>query len=155
MLVGGTELILSMVAARVVRKRPITRQRWCGAGIMMVGLVLVACSDLVSGNESSEKFGLGLLLVILKVIVGTSKDMVRELFLQEGDFSATLLLGMEGVYGLWMAVPLYFLLGPVAGYDPVEAFRGIGASSLGIGYTFGLLLISFVTLACTRSSVQP
>jgi drug/metabolite transporter (DMT)-like permease len=145
MLVGGTKLILSMVIARVVRKMPIARQKWCGAGIMVVGLVLVACSDFVSDNESSESFGLGVLFVMLKVIMGVSKDMVQELFIQESDYSATLLLGMESVYGLLMAVPLYFLLGPVAGYDPVEAFRGIGESSLSIGYTFGLLLIFFVT----------
>jgi hypothetical protein len=145
MLVGGTKLILSMVIARIVRKMPIARQKWCGAGIMVAGLVLVACSDLVSDNESSESFGLGVLFVMLKIIMGVSKDMVQELFIQEGDYSATLLLGMEGVYGLLMAVPLYFLLGPVAGYDPVEAFRGIGESSLSLGYTFGLLLIFFVT----------
>ena len=144
MLIGGMELILSIVAARVVRKRHIAKQRWCGAGIMLIGLVLVACSDLVSDNESSESFGLGLLFVVLKVVMGVSKDMTQELFMQEGGLSATLLLGMEGVYGLLMAVPLYFLLGPVAGYDPVEAFRGIGESALSIGYTFGLLLIFFV-----------
>jgi hypothetical protein len=144
MLIGGMELILSIVAARVVRKRHIAKQRWCGAGIMLIGLVLVACSDLVSDNESSESFGLGLLFVVLKVIMGVSKDMTQELFMQEGDYSATSLLGMEGVYGVLMAVPLYFLLGPVAGYDPVDAFRGIGESSLSIGYTFGLVIIFFV-----------
>jgi drug/metabolite transporter (DMT)-like permease len=126
MLVDGTELTFRMVAARVVRKRLIVRQRWRGAGIMMVGLVLVACSDLVSNNESSESFGLGEVFVILKIIMGVSKDMVQELFMQEGDFPATSLLGMEGVDGLLMAVPLYSLLGPVAGYDQVEAFRAIG-----------------------------
>jgi hypothetical protein len=154
MLIGGMELILSIVAARVVRKRHIATERWCGAGIMLVGLVLVACSDLVSDNESSESFGLGLLFVVLKVIMGVTKDMTQELFMQEGDYSATSLLGMEGLYGVLMAVPLYFLLGPVAGYDPVEAFQGIGESSLSIGYTFGLLLF-FSLLVCTRFSVRP
>lgn len=144
MLIGGMELILSIVAARVVRKRHIATQRWCGAAIMMVGLVLVACSDLVSDNESSESFGLGLLFVVLKVIMGVSKDMTQELFMQEGNISATLLLGMEGVYGLLMAIPLYFLLGPVTGYDPIDGFRVIGESPLSIGYTFGLLIIFFV-----------
>jgi hypothetical protein len=144
MLIGGMELILSIVAARVVRKRIIAKQRWCGAGIMMVGLVLVACSDLVSDTESSDSFGLGILFVFLKVIMGVSKDMTQELFMQEGNFSATLLLGMEGMYGVLMAVPLYFLLGPVAGYDPVEAFRGIGESLLSIGYTLGLIIVFFI-----------
>jgi drug/metabolite transporter (DMT)-like permease len=144
MLIGGMELILSIVAARVVRKRDIAKQRWCGAGIMMVGLVLVACSDLVSDNESSESFGLGILFVFMKVIMGVSKDMTQELFMQEGKFSTTLLLGMESVYGVLMAVPLYFILGPFAGYDPVESFRGIGESSLSIGYTMGLILVFLV-----------
>jgi drug/metabolite transporter (DMT)-like permease len=98
MLMGGMELISSIVAARVVRKRDVATQRWCGAGIMLVGLVLVvACSDLVSDNESSESFGLGILFVVLKVIVSVLGDITQELFMQEGKFSATLLLGMEAV----------------------------------------------------------
>jgi hypothetical protein len=76
--------------------------------------------------------------------MGVSKDMTQELFMQEGNFSATLLLGMEGMYGVLMAVPLYFLLGPVAGYEPVDAFQDIGESALSIGYTFGLILIFLV-----------
>jgi hypothetical protein len=43
-----------------------------------------------------------------------------------------------------MAVPLYFLLGPIAGYDPLESFRGIGESSLIIGFTVGLILVFLV-----------
>jgi hypothetical protein len=77
--------------------------------------------------------------------MSVSKDnMTQELFMQEGGFSATLLPVMEGTYSVLMAVPLYFLLGPVSGYDPVEAFRGIGESLLSIGYTLGLIIVFFI-----------
>jgi hypothetical protein len=68
----------------------------------------VACSDLVSDNETSSSFGLGILFVCLKAIMSVSKGMTQELFMQEADLSATLLLGMEGMYGVLMAVPYIF-----------------------------------------------
>jgi uncharacterized membrane protein HdeD (DUF308 family) len=43
------------------------------------------------------------------------------------------------------AIPLYFLIGPLAGYDPVESFRGIGESLLSIGYTVGLIIVLFAS----------
>jgi drug/metabolite transporter (DMT)-like permease len=161
MLLGGMELIVSIFAARFVRKRHIARQRWYGAGIMTIGLVLVACSDLLpndNSGSSSESLGLGILFVFLTTISSVSQNLTRELFIQEGKVSATWLLGMEGSSGLIMVVPLYFLIGPLAGYDPVESFRGIGDSSLSIGYTVGLILgFSFASMfsvlgtACTSS----
>jgi hypothetical protein len=43
-LIGRMELIISIAAARVVRRGIWYKQN--GAGIMLIGLVLVACSDL-------------------------------------------------------------------------------------------------------------
>jgi drug/metabolite transporter (DMT)-like permease len=148
MLLCGSELILSIFAARFVRKRHIPRQRWYGAGIMAIGLVLVACSDLVPNDDSgssSESLGLGILFVFLTTIISVSQNMTRELFIQEGNVSAIWLLGMDGSSGLLMGIPLYFLIGPLAGYDPVESFRGIGESWLSIGYTVGLIIVLFAS----------
>jgi hypothetical protein len=80
----------------------------------MLGLVF----DDNSGS-SSESLGLGILFVFLKVIMGSC-------FMQEGNISATWLLDMEGLNGAIMTIPLHFLIGPHAGYDPVESFRSIG-----------------------------
>jgi hypothetical protein len=62
---------------------------------MMVGLVLVAYSDLVSDDESSESFDHGVLFfMILKIIIA----VFRKIY---GDFSAILLLlGMDGESGV-------------------------------------------------------
>jgi hypothetical protein len=86
---------------------------------------------------------MGILFVFLKVVSGVSQNMTRELFIQEGNVSATWLLGMEGSSGLLMAIPLYFLIGPLAGYNPVESFWGICESSFSIGYTVGLIFALF------------
>jgi hypothetical protein len=40
-LISGLELVLSVFAARIVRKRMISRTRWFGVGIVFVGLMLV------------------------------------------------------------------------------------------------------------------
>lgn len=147
MLIGGLELLGSIVAARWIRKREIPRQRWYGAAVVVAGLVLIASADLTNNtNEAAAArgFGLGILFTVLKVVMGVLKDMSQELFMQEGGFSATLLLGLEGAYGLAIAIPLYFAIGPLTGENPVVSFQQIGQSALSMGYTIGLIFILFL-----------
>lgn len=146
LLIGGLELILSVVAAKIIRKRYILRQRWYGSAILIVGLALIASSDFMNEYESdsSKSVGLGILFVLLKVIMGVLKDMSQELFMQESDFSATLLLGLEGVYGVMMALPLYFVLEPLFGLSERQSLQFIGQSAFSIGYTIGLIIVLFL-----------
>ena len=172
MMTGGLELIFSVVAARVIRKREIGKERWWGVGIMTVGLVVLAASDFVSSEEdesssaeSTRTIFLGILFVLLKVAFGVLKDITQELFMQESQFPPMLLLGTESFYGLLMAIPLYVFVGPLVGYDPTDAIRAIGdvhSPAVGIAYTIGLLFVvlsagiysilgTAVTSAMTRS----
>lgn len=146
LLSGGLELIVSILASRFIRHRQILKQRWYGAGVMVVGLVLIAASDLTGPDRegSSRSLGLGVLFIVLKVILGVLKDLAQEIFMQEANLSATLLLGLEGLYGVIMAVPLYFAVGPLLGFNPVESFQILGSSTLAIGYTFFLILVVFL-----------
>jgi hypothetical protein len=124
---------------------------------MMVGIILVRTSNLFADKEAGEEndegstsLALGILFVVLKVLMGVSKDVTQEIFMQESNFSATLLVEMEGFYGLCMAIPLYVAVSPTLGYDPKESFQGIGESGLCIGYICGCLL-SALWLASTPS----
>jgi len=56
MLISGLELILSTVAARVIRKRMISMQRWGGVCIVAIGLVVVRLSEIsqAGGNALDE-----------------------------------------------------------------------------------------------------
>lgn len=145
----GLELIASIFAGKFVRKRFILRERWYGAGVMLIGLVLVGMSNFVgkddgkSGSEenSSKNFGIGMLFVLLKVFMGVVKSLAQELFMQEAAVPAALLLGLEGWYGVVMAVPLYFAIGPSLGYYPVASFQKAFGSAASIGYTLGFMVI--------------
>ena len=41
MLISGLELTLSVVAARLIRKRMVSQSRWVGVGIVAVGVVII------------------------------------------------------------------------------------------------------------------
>ena len=144
LLMGGLDLVFSVLAARAVRKRHVTRERWAGSFVMVIGLVIVALSEMFKGgNETSKSLGLGIVFVLLRVIMGVAKDLTQELFMQEATFPASLLLGMEGLYALLIGLPLYFLVGPRIGYDPVSSFQKIGESAGSIGYTIFMLAVMF------------
>lgn len=59
--------------------------------------------------------------------------------MQETRFPALQLLGCEGVYSVIIGLPLYVMVGPALGHDPIDAFRGAGESPPVLCMTFVLL----------------
>jgi drug/metabolite transporter (DMT)-like permease len=57
MLISGLELILSTVAARVIRKRMISMQRWGGVCIVAMGLVVVRLSEISPASDDADANG--------------------------------------------------------------------------------------------------
>ena len=53
MLISGLELILSTVAARLIRKRMISTQRWGGVCIVAIGLIVVRLSEISPAADDS------------------------------------------------------------------------------------------------------
>ncbi|KAG7345786.1 hypothetical protein IV203_033317 [Nitzschia inconspicua] len=51
----------------------------------------------------------GTLLIIAQCVTAVLQDMAEELFLQESQFPPMLLLGMEGLIGLLLGIPIYVL----------------------------------------------
>mmetsp|Transcript_8102 Transcript_8102/g.23292 ORF Transcript_8102/g.23292 Transcript_8102/m.23292 type:complete len:593 (-) Transcript_8102:99-1877(-) len=174
MMIAGSELVLSVFAARFIRKRMVARERWMGVGVVSIGLVIVGASGIVNdavnsssgsaesigatngddGTENnssggdhgeddatSSSYSIGLAFVLGKVVMGVLKDLFEEIFMQETEMPAMLLLGMEGCYGLLVSVPLYFLVGPSLGYHPVDSFTRIAESPLNAVYTVFLVLM--------------
>jgi len=54
MLISGLELILSTVAARLIRKRLVSKMRWMGVVVVALGLVLVRIADSSGGGDADS-----------------------------------------------------------------------------------------------------
>jgi drug/metabolite transporter (DMT)-like permease len=150
MLISGTELILSVVAARMIRKRLVSRERWEGVIILTVGVVVVGLANVKSSEseEQSTKISdemIGILLTTGQSFLSVVQDMAEELFMQEADFPATLLLGMEGLLGLMVGGMLYFPMAPLFGEVPSETWNKLTSSNLKMGYAVGLIILFTVT----------
>jgi hypothetical protein len=114
-LISGLELVLSVFAGRIIRKRLVSYNRWIGVGIVSFGLVLVGTLHSVgssSGNNSdmSDKL-IGMLLIVGQCIMSVAQDIAEEVFMDEAGYPATLLLGMEGLFGLVFGLLLYMIFG--------------------------------------------
>ena len=157
MLISGLELVLSAVAARVLRQRTISTLRWCGVGVVTIGMLLVRFADLVlsshpnnndyaitnstattttttttSINSSSRRdIWISTLLIIGQCIMSVLQDLAEEVFMQEAHVPATLLLGMEGLFGLLLGIPVYLWLVP----DSAKVFSAMNSSDDGDGTT--------------------
>merc|ERR1711937_212117 len=108
MLITASELILSVVAARLIRRRLVSYSRWLGVIITFFGFLVIGFSHLgVDDNNEEESsistaksHAIGNLLILGQSLFSTFQDISDEIFLHEADFPATLLIGMEGLYGV-------------------------------------------------------
>ena len=54
---------------------------------------------------------IGVILIILQSILSVLQDTAEEIFMQAAEFPPTLMLGMEGLYGLCIGLIIYVSLG--------------------------------------------
>lgn len=137
MLISGLELVLSSFAARIIRKRIISTRRWFGIFLVTVGIITVGFVKILlkQENKEEERFLIGNILIVGQCIFSVLQDLSEEIFMQETDFPATLLLGMEGLFGLIFGIPLYILF----------ASEQILSTRFNIEYEIFLVLLVTVT----------
>lgn len=137
-LISGMELVMSALAARLIRKRLISKQRLAGIAIVTVGLFVVAFTKWSQNKEIKEeeqRFFIGNLLIFGQCVFSVLQDLSEEIFMQEAEFPAMLLLGMEGLFGLTFGAPIYFLF----------FSEEISFTKYNFGFEIGLILLVLVT----------
>lgn len=156
MLISGLELVLSVVASRLIRKRMVSRTRWIGVAIVTVGIVVIGLVDVMSAAREKEaedepaagrqqdQQGIGLLLIAGQCVMSVLQDLSEEIFMQEAEFPATLLLGMEGLFGLVIGSIFYFPLATQLGEPLFETHDELSAWRMGV-FAAGLVLLFLVT----------
>jgi len=132
MLISGLELALSVVAARIFRSRRIGMARWMGVLLVAVGVIIIERAnsskhqatgddDNQMDDDSKEYDGedvmLGVILIILQSILSVLQDIAEEIFMQAADFPPTMMLGMEGLYGFFIGLIIYFSIGDKLGVE--------------------------------------
>jgi drug/metabolite transporter (DMT)-like permease len=138
-LISGIELILSSFAARIIRKRIVSTKRWFGISIVTLGIILVGFAKVIEKKENDsdeQKLFIGNILIIGQCFFSVLQDLSEEIFMQETNFPATLLLGMEGLFGLIFGIPIYLL------FFPPEQ---ISSTPFNIGYEIMLVLLVAIT----------
>ena len=155
MLISGLELVLSVIAARVIRRRLVSLERWIGVGLLVtagviatIGLVdyyIAACSngreslENIDEKQSSQKdITIGIVLIIGQSILSVLQDIAEELFMQASDFPPTLMSGMEGAFGLVFGLLLYFICGKRLGEDPGSTLQLLRDRPQMLGWIIGL-----------------
>lgn len=111
-LINAMELVFSSFAARIFRKRLISPRRWIGVTVVTIGILGVGLAKALDKRDSSDeehKFFVGNLLIFGQCLFSVFQDLSEEIILQEAEYPATLLLGLEGLFGLAFGIPVYVL----------------------------------------------
>jgi len=118
MMVSGVELTLSVVAARIFRKRIVAPRRWVGVTAVAAGVIIIERAN--SGKSSGDKeegdmhsthdVMIGVILILIQSILSVLQDLAEEIFMQVSGSSvpATMMLGIEGLYGFVVGAIIYF-----------------------------------------------
>ena len=156
MLISGLELVLSVIATKLFRKRNVSRERWLGVGLVTVGIIIIGVLDYHNADERDESSRpnsskkdviVGIVLIICQSILSVLQDMSEEIFMQvEGsEFPATLMLGMEGAFGLLFGLILYFSCGESLGEDPRVTLQSLRDNRVQLGWVFGMPFLFLIT----------
>lgn len=139
MMISGLELTLGVVASRIFRKRMVATSRWVGIIIVAVGVIIIERANNIKSkrsesadedNEDNFHTGtpdvmIGVCLIILQSILSALQDVGEEIFMQATNFPATLLLGMEGLYGFCIGLIIYFAFGNQLRLEDIDATRSM------------------------------
>ena len=127
MINSGLELILSVLAARYLRKRIVSTSRWAGVGIATAGVFLVGLVSILTASNVSDQTtsgtslrdqGIGIALIVGQSTLSVLQDIMQEFFCQEAQFPPLLMLGLLGLSALAIALVVYFPLASVLGQGP-------------------------------------
>ena len=146
MVMSGLELVLSVVAQRVIRKRQVSSTRWTGVAVVFIGLITVNAADVWdarhTGGQSFSDQSIGFLLIFGQCVTAVAEDIAEELFLHEAEFPATQLLGLEGIVGLIFGIPLYLRY---SSESPLETLADLKESPAEMMYVIILTLVFTIT----------
>ena len=135
MMISGLELTLSVVAARVFRKRMVAKSRWIGVIIVATGVIIIerannskhlqqrsdSSDDIDSSSRGKSDATIGIILIILQATLSVLQDIGEEIFMQACDFPATMMLGMEGLYGFCVGFIIYVTFGNKLGVEDIDS----------------------------------
>ncbi|KAL7532899.1 hypothetical protein ACHAWF_004277 [Thalassiosira exigua] len=152
MLISGIELALSVAATRCVRGREVTPVRWAGVGVCALGIVLVGYFNALNAvdDEATEADGsardrvIGTMLILGQSVTSVIQDISEEIFMQEADFPPALLVGMEGSFGIVIALLLYRPIAPLLGENPSSLSSDLAESNF-VGLSIGWALLVTIT----------
>mmetsp|Transcript_16639 Transcript_16639/g.35955 ORF Transcript_16639/g.35955 Transcript_16639/m.35955 type:complete len:477 (-) Transcript_16639:2476-3906(-) len=138
MMISGLELTLSVVAARIFRKRMVAKSRWMGVVIVAVGVFIIERannskdkqSNSEENNDDSEMHSgtdvtIGVVLIVLQSVLSVLQDIGEEIFMQATDFPATMMLGLEGLYGFCIGLIIYVTVGDRLRIEDIDSTMSI------------------------------
>lgn len=166
MMISGLELTLSVVAARIIRKRIVANSRWAGVIIVAVGVIIIERSEnqksgSKEGDDDSEMHGgaqdamIGVVLIILQSILSVLQDLGEEIFMQATDFPATMMLGMEGLYGFCIGLIIYSTVGDQLMIEDIDSTMSMLSTNVNlrwwvVGLPFLFLLTGIFNIKATE-----
>ena len=166
MMISGLELTLSVVAARIIRKRIVANSRWAGVILVAVGVIIIERSEnqksgSKEGDDDSEMHGgaqdamIGVVLIILQSILSVLQDLGEEIFMQATDFPATMMLGMEGLYGFCIGLIIYSTVGDQLMIEDIDSTMSMLSTNVNlrwwvVGLPFLFLLTGIFNIKATE-----
>lgn len=158
MMISGLELVLSVLAGRLFRKRIISNERWVGVGLVTIGITVVGLVDYINAADDDAEGGIaggsksdviiGIALIICQSILSVLQDISEEIFMQVkgSEFPATLMLGIEGSIGFSIGIVIYFTCGKNLGEDPEETLSLLSENNRShVWWVVGMPILFLVT----------
>ncbi|XP_065665183.1 solute carrier family 35 member F6-like isoform X2 [Hydra vulgaris] len=160
----GSVIVFTGIFSKIFLKHKLKASHWFGMIVTVTGLCLVGLASILkqdnSSNKNVENVVLGIFLTIISQIAGATQMVLEETFLKGKGFKPFYVVGMEGVYGLFLMsfvlVGMRFLPNPNDSFDNTyDALFMIKNNPVLIALTvvclLSILFFNFFGMSVTRS----
>lgn len=158
MIMKGAKVVFSAIFTTIIFKRKLPVFKWVSVAVCVMGLALAGSSEYMNMSRTSENAGtilIGLSMSLVSEAMFAFQVIFDERMMKQKKCDPTFCVGMEGVYGSFLLVPVVLLAwlafpGPQDGsYENLpDTFYRIGQSSVIIGFlTFYVMDIFVVAIA--------
>ena len=113
----GSRVVFSALLSKVMLNRRLFAYHWCGVVLCMVGLVIASVSSILNQFNLRSHLAVGICLCLTGEFLRSVRMVSEERLMKTYLYHPVAVIGLEGVVGTILSVPLLLIVDAIPGDD--------------------------------------
>ena len=110
----GSRVVFSALLSKVMLKRRLFAYHWWSVAICMIGLTVASLSSVLNQFNIRNHLAMGICLCLFGEFLRSVRMVIEERLMKAYGYNPVLLIGLEGIVGTLMSIPLLVIVDAVS-----------------------------------------